>query len=85
MVLFPLVFLSFNPQAGPDESLKDVAFRIMQNKISTVPVLHAAEGGSCPNLLHIACLAGILKRGLCQIIWRTFLSRIYLRIFLVVM
>ncbi|XP_059643248.1 sucrose nonfermenting 4-like protein isoform X2 [Cornus florida] len=48
-------------QAGPDESLKDVALRILQNKISTVPVIHSMQDGSCPQLLHIACLSGILK------------------------
>ncbi|KAI3455197.1 hypothetical protein Pfo_011860 [Paulownia fortunei] len=46
--------------AGPDESLADVASRILQNNISTVPIIHSING-SCPRLLHIACLAGILK------------------------
>ncbi|XP_027122763.1 sucrose nonfermenting 4-like protein isoform X2 [Coffea arabica] len=48
-------------QAGPDESLKDVALRILHNKISAVPILSSSEDGSCPNLLFIACLSGILK------------------------
>ncbi|KAK2974145.1 hypothetical protein RJ640_021436, partial [Escallonia rubra] len=48
-------------QAGPDESLQDVALRILQNKISTVPVLHFTQDGSYPQLLHLACLAGILR------------------------
>lgn len=48
-------------QVGPDESLKDVALTLLQNKISTVPVLHSPEDGSSLQLLHTACLAGILK------------------------
>uniref|UniRef100_M1B454 AMP-activated protein kinase, gamma regulatory subunit n=1 Tax=Solanum tuberosum TaxID=4113 RepID=M1B454_SOLTU len=48
-------------QAGPDESLKDVALTLLQNKISAVPVLHSSEDGSSSQLLHTACLAGILN------------------------
>ncbi|KAF8365234.1 hypothetical protein HHK36_032754 [Tetracentron sinense] len=48
-------------QAGPHESLKDVALRILQNKISTVPIIHSSQDGSCLQLLHLACLPGILK------------------------
>lgn len=48
-------------QAGPDDSLKDVALKIVQNKISTVPILNSIEEGSCPQLLSIACLGSILK------------------------
>lgn len=48
-------------QASPDESLKDVALKILRNKISSVPILSSSEDGSCPNLLSIACLSGILK------------------------
>ncbi|XP_058092851.1 sucrose nonfermenting 4-like protein isoform X2 [Magnolia sinica] len=49
-------------QAGPHESLKDVALRILQNKISVVPIIHSPmHDGSCPQLLHLACLPGILK------------------------
>lgn len=44
-------------RAGPDESLRDVAMRILQNKISTVPIIQE----SYPWVLHIACLGGILK------------------------
>ncbi|KAF8390767.1 hypothetical protein HHK36_025295 [Tetracentron sinense] len=47
--------------ADPQESLKDVALRILQNKISTVPVIHSTQDGSCQQLLHLACLPGILK------------------------
>ncbi|KAM3268878.1 sucrose nonfermenting 4-like protein isoform X2 [Capsicum chacoense] len=48
-------------QAAPDESLKDVVQTLLQNKISAVPLLHSPEDGSSPQLLHTACLAGILK------------------------
>ncbi|XP_077227306.1 sucrose nonfermenting 4-like protein [Tasmannia lanceolata] len=49
-------------QASPHDSLKDVALRILQNGISTVPIIHSSmQDGSCPQLLHVACLSGILK------------------------
>ncbi|KAG6750490.1 hypothetical protein POTOM_044986 [Populus tomentosa] len=48
--------------AGPYDSLKDVASKILQNSISTVPILHSsAHDGSFPQLLHLASLSGILK------------------------
>ncbi|XAR50413.1 hypothetical protein NMG60_11004731 [Bertholletia excelsa] len=48
-------------RASPDESLKDVALRILRNKISTIPIINSTIEGSCSMLLHIACLSGILK------------------------
>lgn len=51
---------AFNPQAGPDESLADVASRILRNNVSSVPIFQS-ENGSCPRLLHVACLSGVLK------------------------
>lgn len=48
-------------QAGPDESLKDVALRALHNRISTLPVLNSTGDGSSSLLLCIACLANILK------------------------
>jgi len=49
-------------QAGPDDSLKDVALKILQNKVSTVPIIHfTSPDGSFPQLLHLASLSGILK------------------------
>ncbi|CAI9754175.1 unnamed protein product [Fraxinus pennsylvanica] len=48
-------------QAGPDESLGGLASRILHNKISAVPIVHSAKDGSCPQLLHVACLSEILK------------------------
>ncbi|KAJ1380908.1 Immunoglobulin-like fold [Sesbania bispinosa] len=48
--------------AGPHECLKDVALKVLQNKISTVPIIHSSsENGSFPQLLHLASLSGILK------------------------
>ncbi|KAF5739860.1 Sucrose nonfermenting 4 [Tripterygium wilfordii] len=48
--------------AGPDDSLKDVALKILQNNVSTVPIIHSSgQDGSFPQLLHLACLSGILK------------------------
>ncbi|KAF5939782.1 hypothetical protein HYC85_024041 [Camellia sinensis] len=49
-------------KAGPDENLKDVALKILQNNVATVPVIHSSSGdASIPQLLHLASLSGILK------------------------
>ncbi|XP_057419415.1 sucrose nonfermenting 4-like protein [Lotus japonicus] len=48
--------------AGPYDNLNDVAVKILQNEISTVPIIHSSsEDGSFPQLLHLASLSGILK------------------------
>ncbi|XP_057439383.1 sucrose nonfermenting 4-like protein [Lotus japonicus] len=55
---YPSLFV----HAGPHEHLKDVALKVLQNKVSTVPIIHSpSEDGSFPQLLHLACLSGILK------------------------
>lgn len=49
-------------QAGPYDSLKDVALKILQNKVSTIPIIHSSSrDGSFPQLLHLTSLSGILK------------------------
>ncbi|XP_071733400.1 sucrose nonfermenting 4-like protein isoform X2 [Rutidosis leptorrhynchoides] len=48
-------------QVHPDESLNNVVVRILQNHVSGVPVLYVLEGSTCPQLLHVACLAGLLQ------------------------
>lgn len=49
-------------QAGPYDSLKDVALRILQNEVATIPIIYSSsEDGSYPQLLHLASLSGILK------------------------
>ncbi|KAL9233298.1 hypothetical protein vseg_008317 [Gypsophila vaccaria] len=48
--------------AGPYESLKDVALKILQHRVSTVPIIHPPSAdGSFPYLLDLASLSGILK------------------------
>lgn len=48
--------------AGPDDNLKDVALRILQNNVATVPIIHSRSGDSSyPQLLHLASLSEILK------------------------
>ncbi|KAJ7973357.1 sucrose nonfermenting 4-like protein [Quillaja saponaria] len=47
--------------AGPHDSLKDVALKILQNKVAAVPIIHSSQDGSNPQLLHLASLSGILK------------------------
>ncbi|XP_047950509.1 sucrose nonfermenting 4-like protein isoform X2 [Salvia hispanica] len=49
-------------RAGAYDSLKDVALKLLQSKFSTVPIIHSSsQDGSCPHLLHLASLSGILK------------------------
>lgn len=56
-----IYYLCF-PQAGPNDCLKDVALKILQNKVATVPIIHfSLQDGSVPQLLHLASLSGILK------------------------
>ncbi|RQO89932.1 hypothetical protein POPTR_005G029300v4 [Populus trichocarpa] len=53
---------SFNMQAGTYDSMKDVSLKILQNSVSTVPIIHSAsQDGSFPQLLNLASLSGILK------------------------
>ncbi|XP_068645802.1 sucrose nonfermenting 4-like protein isoform X2 [Aristolochia californica] len=48
--------------AGPHESLKDVASRIVHNGICAIPIINpSTQDGSSHQLLHLACLPGILK------------------------
>ncbi|KAL6971309.1 AMP-activated serine/threonine-protein kinase regulatory subunit [Sarracenia purpurea var. burkii] len=48
--------------AGPDENLKDVTLKILQNNVATVPVIHSSSGdASSPQLLHLASLSGVLR------------------------
>ncbi|XP_073275212.1 sucrose nonfermenting 4-like protein isoform X5 [Primulina huaijiensis] len=48
--------------AGPDDSLKEVALKILQNGAATVPIIHSpSEDASNQHLLFLASLSGILK------------------------
>ncbi|WOL16459.1 hypothetical protein Cni_G25246 [Canna indica] len=48
--------------AGPYDSLKDVAIKILQNNMSTVPIIHSSDQeGSYPQLLHLASLSEVLR------------------------
>lgn len=55
---FPRRFI----HAGPNDNLNDVALKILQNEVATVPIIYSSsEDGSFPQLLHLASLTGILK------------------------
>ncbi|KAL4202668.1 hypothetical protein AMTRI_Chr02g222270 [Amborella trichopoda] len=48
--------------AGPFDTLKDVALKILQNGVATIPIIHSSSrDGSFSQLLHLASLSGILK------------------------
>ncbi|MFQ6635598.1 hypothetical protein Gotur_011957 [Gossypium turneri] len=48
--------------AGSHDSLKDVALKILNGKVATVPITHSSSpDGSFPQLLHLATLSEILK------------------------
>ncbi|CAI9762701.1 unnamed protein product [Fraxinus pennsylvanica] len=48
--------------AGPNNNLKEVALKILQSGVSTVPIIHSpSEDALNPQLLHLASLSGILK------------------------
>ncbi|KAL0916378.1 hypothetical protein M5K25_013883 [Dendrobium thyrsiflorum] len=48
--------------AGPYDTLKDVAIKILQNEVATVPIIHSSSpDGLFPQLLHLASLSGILR------------------------
>ncbi|GBG76312.1 hypothetical protein CBR_g22060 [Chara braunii] len=48
--------------AGPDDSLRTVADKLLQHGVATLPVLSiSAEDGNIPRLLHLASLSGVLK------------------------
>lgn len=48
--------------ASPYDSLKDIALKILQNKVSTVPIVHSTSAdGSFPQILHLASLSEVLK------------------------
>ncbi|XP_062084772.1 sucrose nonfermenting 4-like protein [Humulus lupulus] len=49
-------------QAGPYDSLKEVALKILNYNVATVPIVQpSSQDGSFPQLLHLASLSGILK------------------------
>lgn len=59
------MYLYISIQVGPDENLKDVTLKILQNRVATVPVTHSfSDDGSYPQLLYLASLSEILKRKL---------------------
>uniref|UniRef100_A0A0D9W1L3 CBS domain-containing protein n=1 Tax=Leersia perrieri TaxID=77586 RepID=A0A0D9W1L3_9ORYZ len=48
--------------ATPYESLREIALKILQTGVSTVPIIFSTSSdGSYPQLLHLASLSGILK------------------------
>jgi len=68
-------------QAGPYDNLKEIALKILQNGISTVPIIHSSsEDDSFPQLLHLASLSGILK---CKFFSRTFFICMFVQIWLI--
>jgi len=50
---------------GPDDTLRHVADELMRLDVAQLPVLHYPTNALVPELLHLACLAGIL-RAICR-------------------
>lgn len=48
-------------QVGPDDTLRHVADELMRLDVAQLPVLHYPANALVPELLHLACLAGILR------------------------
>lgn len=47
---------------GPDDTLKEVARKLLQHQVTTVPVLHfPTHDQTFPQLLHLATLSGVSK------------------------
>ncbi|KAL8171724.1 hypothetical protein V2J09_023528 [Rumex salicifolius] len=72
-------------QAGPYDSLKDLASKILENKVSTVPIIHSSSpDGSFAQLLHLASLhfkhssssLPILQQPICSIPLGTWVPKI---------
>lgn len=74
----PLFEYSFTMQAGPYDNLKDIAMKVLQKEVSTIPIIHSSsEDGSSPQLLHLASLSGILKCNLMVVFLIMLLSKLY--------
>ncbi|CAA3010955.1 sucrose nonfermenting 4-like protein isoform X1 [Olea europaea var. sylvestris] len=57
-----VAFLGHLVHAGPDDNIKEVALKILQNNVATVPIIHSpSEDGLYPQLLHLASLSAVLK------------------------
>ncbi|KAG8369994.1 hypothetical protein BUALT_Bualt14G0071500 [Buddleja alternifolia] len=49
-------------QAGPDDNLKEISLKILQNGVTSIPIIHSSSvDASNPHLLHLASLSGVLK------------------------
>lgn len=48
-------------QVGPDDTLAHVASELMRLDVAQLPVLHYPAHALVPELLHLACLSGILR------------------------
>ncbi|KAL3505760.1 hypothetical protein ACH5RR_031142 [Cinchona calisaya] len=47
---------------GPDDNLKEVALKILENGVATVPIIHGStKDESYPQLLHLASLSDVLQ------------------------
>ncbi|KAK6911561.1 AMP-activated protein kinase, glycogen-binding domain [Dillenia turbinata] len=67
-VLSALDFILILREAGPNDSLKDVALKILQNKVATVPIIHSSsQDGICRNFKHSFGTLPILQQPICSI------------------
>jgi 5'-AMP-activated protein kinase regulatory gamma subunit len=46
---------------GPDDTLQHVVDELLSQDVAQLPVLHYPAHALVPELLHLACLSGVLK------------------------
>jgi 5'-AMP-activated protein kinase regulatory gamma subunit len=46
---------------GPDDTLRHVVDELLSRDVAQLPVLHYPAHALVPELLHLACLSGVLK------------------------
>lgn len=63
-------------QVGPDDTLRHVVDELMRHNVTQLPVLHYPAHALVPELLHLACLSGILRCTVtsCYLLFSPFLS-----------
>ncbi|GJR17145.1 hypothetical protein Tco_0965672 [Tanacetum coccineum] len=72
------IFSKLLVQAGPDENLKDITLKILQNRVATLPITHStSDDGSYPQYFrHSASSLPILQLPICSLPLGTWVPKI---------